>query len=263
MVGEEVVIERIPSPDKLWRSEGVRGSCVFVFENTGPAETLLVGFPDYEPMADIGHVPEDRTLRSIHVWVDGDLVEPWRAPRETSGFSITKSYPFADQFWVWPVVFAEHQTRVLRTDYEHAASADNGSHWNISYVLTTGASWAGPIGKAIVRVKSAGMIPMGREGYRCESGEGTWHQSGEEYVWTAENFEPTKDISRSFRSPEADIQNIAQYWPKWSVDEPDQLHLIFPELRDDPDYWSAFVKLMPDSLADARAYTLEGLKNPR
>ena len=66
MVAEEVVLD-------ISKDQIVKGACVFVFQNSGPAESLLVGFPDRSPDgADVPDSAQSRpSLRALRVMVDG------------------------------------------------------------------------------------------------------------------------------------------------------------------------------------------------
>ena len=122
--------------------------CTFVFDNLGNACTVNMGFPDFGMWAyDYVHQKPKSIFKSFQSYVDGKRV----ATRLVLG---------ADKREQWQtklVSFEKDGSRVVREVYSTelggaAASIDVGA---ASYVLHTGASWKGGIGKATVRFEFA------------------------------------------------------------------------------------------------------------
>ena len=78
--------------------------------------------------------------------------------------------------------------------------------WILDYILTTGASWAGPIGKVVVRV-IPGELRLKQAEYPS-----VWSFTGQEYVWTAENLVPAEDIRAYFDDPSDVAHCLAENW---------------------------------------------------
>ncbi len=264
MVGEEVVIERIPLSDRPYDST-VHGECVFVLENQGPGDSVLVGFPDFGSGSP-DETTSAPTLDSIRIWVDGDQISPRLVDvaREANPFPAQRvgryrvvSYV---RVYVWTVYFAAGESKVLRTEYWHGPSGSVESHWDVLYVLVTGATWAGPIGKVVVRVRPAGMIPITLRSSYDDKSRSPWRRVGDDYVWTSQDVEPAEDLYLSFRDPKWDLDNLAREWRQWiALPERRRMenrHFILPGLGFDSYYWAEMAKVLPDSLADAREYIL-------
>jgi hypothetical protein len=250
MVAEEVVLD-IADP------RVVHGVCTFIFTNTGAPESLLVGFPD---MSAAGTSVSDSLLSgpSIHdlkVTVDGHAVVTKLLPRaEARGVSRGQQTSWGRFDWVhtWPCYFDAGQTRVLRTEYRHPTSIVVSHPCIVHYILTTGASWSGPIGKAVVRV-----IP-GALRLKSESSPRDWAWTGTEYVWTSEKFEPETDVDLSFQDPAQYAQCLIDNWRR--LREPDPLRsppgpydvLEYCGDLGRPDFFKAVCAQLGDSLADLR-----------
>jgi len=122
--------------------------CVFVMENHGPADTVLIGFPDRSSGADANASP----MRSFRSWVDGVEV-----PCETLSDAERTGDQQWSYWWTKRVPFAAGSTRVIRDHYvaEPGYSVDGSQ--TFQYVLETGASWAGTIGSAEIVVTFDGI----------------------------------------------------------------------------------------------------------
>lgn len=153
----------------------VEVDCVFRFHNQGAAETVLVGFPDRSD--NFGY---SEPMKSFRSWVDGVEV-PCDTMADLKG---TGGQAFA-YWWTRRVAFGAGQTRVIHDRYvAKPGSSYDGSHW-FSYILYTGASWAGTIGSAVIDVDLRGISPR-------------WIQStdpqpttrGHTLSWTFNSFEP-------------------------------------------------------------------------
>jgi hypothetical protein len=135
----------------------IKVDCKFLFHNSGPACTVRMGFPDQglgaaEPYQG-DPVPTGPGLKATFLtyesWVDGKKVS-------------TKLVPTNDRSLYWhtkTVTFKANSDCVIRDVYTLPPGAqmtsENGSYQQTYYVLHTGASWHGPIGRAEIIVSFA------------------------------------------------------------------------------------------------------------
>jgi hypothetical protein len=134
----------------------VRVECNFVFHNSGPATRVRMGFPDFAYGAMDPGEEEKFNVKApgaiagmtwFRSWVNGRAVPTKLESGSQEGeYWRTKTVSFK----------ARGNTRV-RDVYEQPVSAGiigtgAGSIHSIQYVLHTGASWHGPIGRTVVHV---------------------------------------------------------------------------------------------------------------
>jgi len=127
----------------------IKVDCKFVFHNSGPTCTVRMGFPDQglgaaEPYQ--GDPVPTKNLKATFLtyesWVDGKKVP-------------TKLIPTDDRALYWhtkTVTFKGKSDCVIRDVYTlppgGQVTNENGLYQQTYYVLHTGASWHGPIGRA-------------------------------------------------------------------------------------------------------------------
>jgi LPXTG-motif cell wall-anchored protein len=118
-------------------------TCIFLFQNIGPATDVLMGFP--QATRTPGGSPELLDFRS---YVDDEEVpDAFRpdvrreADREFEGW-----YAFS-------VPFAAGQTRLVRNTYHGRLTRHSNGERSFGYMLHTGASWHGPIGRGEIVVR--------------------------------------------------------------------------------------------------------------
>ena len=139
--------------------ETVHVDCQFVFRNDGPACKVRMGFPDQARGAmdpeESGPVKHPTgTFTSYLSSVDGVPVPTELIRADTEG-----------NYWHAKVVnFPAHATRHVHDAYSVPLGGrivDHGSISQAYYVLHTGSSWHGPIGRAEIDVTFApGTVPM-------------------------------------------------------------------------------------------------------
>jgi hypothetical protein len=130
----------------------VRVNCRFQFHNAGPSCTVRMGFPDEGLGAEEPYqgepVPKHfhGTFKSYNSWVNGKKVP-------------TKIVATNDRSLYWhtkTVHFNANSDSTIVDEYTLKPGAqvtcENGLYQQTSYVLHTGASWHGPIGKADIYV---------------------------------------------------------------------------------------------------------------
>jgi len=183
--------------------------CEFVMKNEGPADTVLVGFPDgaIGPYQGGG---EEYEIQSFRSWVDGAEVKCRRIPDAGGIEAIVTSW------WTKKVTFPTGGVRKIRDHYtvspswhpNLAGQADSEEvvDRSFQYILWTGASWKGNIGSADI-VATVDGIPL----ERITGTTPLAHQSGNSFRWTLRNFEPGSDgapesIELSWRLPSEAVE---------------------------------------------------------
>ena len=141
--------------------EKVTVDCQFVFTNNGPACKVRMGFPDeghgandpdeeYMGEDDLLKTPPRTTFLSFQSFVDG-------TPTPTK---LIRAHEEGHYWHTKMVVFPAHSVRRVHDVYTQrvgggiAVFKDKGTGWvsQIAYVLHTGASWHGNIGRTEINV---------------------------------------------------------------------------------------------------------------
>jgi hypothetical protein len=170
-------------------SDLVRVDCEFVMMNDGPADTVLVGFPDGS-MGPYGGGGEEYEIESFRSWVDGVEVKCQRAPDADGVDALVGSW------WTKRVVFPAGAVRRLRNRYavspswhpmgpDAEGSDSTAGHRVFRYILWTGASWKGTIGRAGI-VATLDGIPL----ERVVTISPKARRAGRSFHWTFHDFEP-------------------------------------------------------------------------
>ena len=142
------------------RGNRVRADCRFVFVNSGPACRVRMGFPDRGEGADdpdeesdpekVMKTPPHTTFDSFASWVDGRPVGTRLIRADLPG-----------SYWHAKTVrFPGHSAVHIRDVYTQtlgggivSAGGGVGSAAQVAYVLHTGASWHGAIGRTEVAIE--------------------------------------------------------------------------------------------------------------
>jgi hypothetical protein len=170
-------------------NDTARVSCVFTFRNEGPAQRVVIGFPDEA----FGDVPERGLIQWFRSWVGDQEVAVQRVAVKR-----VVDYEGTFVWWLKEVSFASGQTVRIRNEYEIRYSENvEGTRW-FTYILATGAGWKGSIGEATVTV-DLGRIPPGalfglgipqqRPGLTISPGAKV---VAGQLRWQFTNFEPTE-----------------------------------------------------------------------
>lgn len=159
------------------RSAAVRAE--ITLENRGPATALEVGFPC--ALGDAAGAIDVPCTTAIAIRVDGKRVA---AKKRKQSAKLAN--------WVWLLKLGEKaRTKLvvsyqapLRNDRYSVPAAGLGA---FTYRLTTGARWAGPIGKLIITVDHLheGLLFVAPAGYQRSPGRLTW---------TLTDHEPTEEV---------------------------------------------------------------------
>mgnify|MGYP000481936890 CR=1 FL=1 len=160
--------------------------CTFVLHNTGKATRVLIGFPE----SGGGEIVVPKMgFQYFRSYVDGKRVQV-RVQEQRS-----ESGP--DGYFRWylkRVRFGAGQTRVIRNVYRAPLGSVSTGHDFFDYILTTGASWKGKIGRSDIIVELSGLdhvvdLDIRPAGYR---------RVGNRIVWRLENYEPKENIDIIF-----------------------------------------------------------------
>jgi len=209
-------------------ADNVAVDCQFVFRNDGPACDVRIGFPDTgEGGADpysIDHYDKplpNGTFDYFRSYVDGKRVE----------VKIVREASRNGRIWHAKVVhFGRGQTVRVRDVYSTVVGVRSGGYpgysgpfYSTSYVLDTGASWAGNIGRAeiVVHMKRPGQSPVRLASYvaagkpdpysipwpKFPKGTVLWQGpcqpvlKGDTFRFVRSNFEPTEqdDVQLFFK----------------------------------------------------------------
>ncbi|HZT41528.1 MAG TPA: hypothetical protein VFA07_05045 [Chthonomonadaceae bacterium] len=140
-----------------------RVDCDFVFTNHGPACSVRMGFPDVgegasdpdEEEADFKNKPPHTTFTSFRSYVDGKPAPTRLIRADTEG-----------HYWhAKTVFFPANSTLHIRDVYTQDVGGGivqvgqkTGEADQIGYVLHTGASWHGPIGRSEIDITLPGTL---------------------------------------------------------------------------------------------------------
>jgi hypothetical protein len=166
----------------------------FVMTNPGPAVQLLVGFPNF---ADSALVQTDSY--SPVMFTPANLVN-FRAWTDTTNFIPAKKQVAVGRYggsewFVWTMSYPPGQT-LVHVSYEQKLAEQPDSPWyrpivHTSYVLRTGALWAGTI-------KSATVTFSAPNGGGFVGAERTTQASDSQLVWRFTDFKPTFDLDAAY-----------------------------------------------------------------
>jgi hypothetical protein len=156
--------------------------CTFVLHNTGKATRVLIGFPE-SGGGDI--VVPKMGFEYFRSYVDGKRVQvrvqEQRRDVDPGGYF---------RWYLKRVRFGAGQTRVIRNVYRAPLGGISTGQSFFHYVLTTGASWKGKIGRSDIIVELSGLdhavdLEISPKGYR---------RVGNRIAWRFENYEPNDNI---------------------------------------------------------------------
>lgn len=206
-------------------------SCQFFFHNTGKKTKLLVGFPCGYPddpeavqaqMEQWAEDPEykkesvDDALYRFRTYIQGEraTVKVKDGLKPGGNNSDSLYYP---KWYAWNMTFAAGQRIKVTNSYwmKNSIGGENGE--GTGYILRSGSTWKGPIGKVTVRMRFQGynLFDLFFEGMAPTSvkDDGT-------ILWEAKNIEPEEDIQANFKSggESLEIYNPFQYGtPEYNV----------------------------------------------
>ncbi len=164
----------------------------FLFRNIGHREEQLAcRFPlqfSASPVSDF------RVFQQRRGWFDREI--PWQPVTmienvtevwtNWSGRVVTKRFREQADWARFPLRFPAESDARVRVSYEQML----GPYEGVTYVLHTGAGWAGPIGRATIMVEAPSREVA--EGLRAPPPWGEGWVDGRYRVWQRHRFEPTR-----------------------------------------------------------------------
>ncbi|MEZ0372425.1 MAG: hypothetical protein ACAI44_25265 [Candidatus Sericytochromatia bacterium] len=186
-------------PDDSWDDGGVchpkpywQADLSYTFVNRGPARTLSIGLPFDMPECGAEYDVNGPCLRQgvlgLTTSVDGQ-------PFKVSARNVNVTQPVSfNRIYLVTVPFAKGQTRVLRHRYRtHVITSVAGQRFR--YLLRTGSTWAGPIGK--VEIGFELPTPSGP----CATANLPYSYDGRWLRISLENWKPDRDLDIVFADP--------------------------------------------------------------
>ncbi len=168
--------------------------CTFEFQNTGESRDVLMGFPG-KLREDLGSSFSDDaslTLDNLKAFVNGEELP---VKREI-GIQPKIAMPDYSEWFTFTVPFKEGEKVIVRNTYEYMPTYDSIGDVTTGYVLQTGATWKGKIGKARVEFKLGSIKPWQVEQLK----PGGFRFEGNSIVWERANIEPAYDLQLTYNT---------------------------------------------------------------
>lgn len=179
----------------------------FSFQNKGPATKVQMAFP-FSYVDWTGDSP----VRKFASTVDGAVAKTRIVVlRATPASPDSSDLPIKDIAYVKEVSFGSNQRRTVKVEYstEHGSA---GFVLSDTYILKTGATWAGRIGTATITVDWAKMSSLSRPDLVFRRSDGTEYAATWTFVnnkratTTLTNFEPDFNL---------DLSCVEGFWDVW------------------------------------------------
>jgi hypothetical protein len=178
MVSEEIVIDMDRNTVE----------CTFEFRNTGEERDVLMGFPG-KLREELGSSFSDDvslSLDNFKAFVNGEELPVKRE----KGIQPEIGMPDYSEWFTFTVPFKEGETLTVRNTYNYVPSYNSIGDVMTGYVLQTGATWKGKIGKARVEFKLGSIQPWQIEQLK----PGGFKFERNSVVWERKNIEPSYDL---------------------------------------------------------------------
>jgi hypothetical protein len=162
-----------------------RVRCQFIFRNEGKPTRVKMGFPE-SGWGDIS-TPKESRFKYFRSWVDGRPVG--------TRFALPKNQKREEGYRAWhlkDVYFRAGQTRTIVDEYQCNVGANSDGSRFFNYILTTGRSWKGTIGGAVITVDTSALARYWVVEAISPKGYVTGRQK---IIWRMRDFEPSEDIS--------------------------------------------------------------------
>jgi len=180
MVSEDVSIRLYP--------ERYTVRCQFEFKNEGEDTVAYMGFPENA----VGDVPQQKTsqFEYFRTAVDGVPVKSTFQPSPPSEENEYTGWHIKN------VQFKRGQTRIITVDYASPVGETSDGSRFCSYIMHTGSSWKGKIGRAVIHVDIGAITKH----YTVTSISPKQAKiQGNTIIWRFSNLEPTADDDISVR----------------------------------------------------------------
>lgn len=178
MTSESIIVD-------LDRSEV---ECTFTFLNTGEAREVSMGFPGKlnEDMGSMFSDDVSLSLSDFRAYVNGVEIPV----EKEKGVQPEIDMPFYNEWYTFTVPFGAEETVTVNNTYTYQPSYNSIGDVFTGYVLQTGATWKGRIGKARVEFKLGSVKPWQIEQLR----PGGFRFEGNSIIWERSSIEPTYDL---------------------------------------------------------------------
>ncbi|HEX5324927.1 MAG TPA: hypothetical protein VFW40_14160, partial [Capsulimonadaceae bacterium] len=201
MIGQHPTIRMVEERVSITNPKFPHVTASFVFHNDGRATTVLIGFPERAYGA--GADKQGAGLANFQSLVDG---KPIRVTERPDSGNVADSGDY-EGWLVKKVHFGAHQTHVITDTYDGGGGEEAMGSQFFVYVLKSGASWKGPIGRAVISAdlsSLAGYSPLLIEpaGYKIV---------GHKVIWDLRNFKPKDDIEVTWFPAFLDVDVNGQY----------------------------------------------------
>lgn len=194
MVSEDVKITLKPKTMHV--------KATFNFLNEGPAQTVLTAFPESIQDQTEHLKGQPIAILSFRAWVDGKKVPVRHVPMSLRNFDEFAAY---SGVWLKEVSFARGGRRRVVCEYE-SQYAEGREFKNATYILRSGATWKGTIGRCDVTVDWRALGFRGRPEItrvdapnsgpdaRLRPARESWNSAS----FSFRNLEPKFDLSMTF-----------------------------------------------------------------
>ena len=132
-------------------------TCEFVFENSGEAKSVLMGFPAEEKIWSEALTTVERVrLRNFTANLNGIPIDV----NEIEG-EVTGEFEKYTSWYVFEVPFNAGESLTMTHEYDVSFTAYSTGQIQLSYILITGATWGGEIGYTKVTFDLSEINPWG------------------------------------------------------------------------------------------------------
>jgi hypothetical protein len=162
--------------------------CTFTFLNTGEAREVQMGFPGKlnEDMGSMFSDDVSLSLNNFRAFVNGVELPV----KKEKGVQPKIDIPFYNEWYTFTVPFNAGETVTVVNTYTYQPTYNSIGDVSTGYVLQTGATWKGKIGKARVEFKLGSVNPWQIEQLK----PGGFRFEGNSIIWERNNIEPTYDL---------------------------------------------------------------------
>lgn len=168
--------------------------CTFVFHNTGDARDVLMGFPG-KLREDLGSDFSDDVSLTLNEFKT--FVKDKELPvKREKGVQSDINLPNYSEWFTFTVPFKNEERITVRNTYSFEPSYDSSGYVYTGYVLQTGATWKGRIGKARVEFKLGSIQPWQIERLR----PGGFRFEGNSIIWERQDIEPSYDLNLDYNT---------------------------------------------------------------
>jgi hypothetical protein len=173
----------------------------FVFENSGGATSVQMGFPEGAGgAADLSTFRRKPTFLEFSTWVDGRKTAAKRVVA-----SVSEDEEDAQAYWVKTVTFARHQTRRVRVHYKAWAGGFADKFANFVPYDFTGGNWRGNVAQSTLEVTlnvpGKREVRAGFEGSEKQILKIPSRHSGKTYTYIWRNWQAQNYFRFSFTNP--------------------------------------------------------------